>query len=188
MRNKGLRPYRERVVGAAEGRVLEIGAGSGLNLEHYRPAATEVLALEPNSKLSALARRRAGEAGRATTFLEASAEQIPLEDVSVDAVVMTWTLCSIPDAAQALREIRRVLKPDGRLHFVEHGLASEGGVRRWQHRLGPIWMKISGGCHLDRPIDSLIESSGFKIDRLETGYAPGPRPMTYMFEGSARRV
>jgi len=100
-------------------------------------------------------------------------------------VVTTWTLCSIPDAASALREMRRTLKPDGQLLFVEHGLAPQESVRRWQNRLTPLWKRIAGGCHLNRPIRTLIESAGFDMLRIETGYARGPRPLTFFFEGSA---
>jgi ubiquinone/menaquinone biosynthesis C-methylase UbiE len=185
MRNKRLIPYRERVIAAAEGRVLEIGIGSGLNLPFYRPPVQEVLGLEPAPKLVGMA-RRAPHAGMPVSFIEASAEVIPLDDHSVDTVVTTWTLCSIPQAAIALAEIRRVLRPSGRLLFVEHGLAPDEGVRRWQSWLTPAWKKISGGCHLNRPIRTMIEGAGFQIDHLHTGYMSGPKPMTFMYEGGAR--
>jgi ubiquinone/menaquinone biosynthesis C-methylase UbiE len=120
------------------------------------------------------------------SFIEASAEVIPLDDHSVDTIVTTWTLCSIPEAAMALAEIRRVLRPSGRLLFVEHGLAPDEGVRRWQNWLTPAWKKISGGCHLNRPIRTMIEGAGFQIDHVHTGYMPGPKPMTFMYEGGAR--
>jgi SAM-dependent methyltransferase len=120
------------------------------------------------------------------TFLEASAEAIPLEQHSVDTVVTTWTLCSIPQATTALAEMRRVLRPGGKLLFVEHGLAPDASVRRWQDLMTPIWRSCAGGCHLNRPISSMIEAAGFRIDHIETGYIPGPRPMTFMYEGSAR--
>ena len=120
------------------------------------------------------------------SFLEASAETIPLDDRTVDTVVTTWTLCSIPQAAAALLEMRRVLRPGGRLLFVEHGLAPDEGVRWWQDRLTPVWRSISGGCHLNRPIQAMIEAAGFRVDRIETGYMPGLKPMTFMYEGSAR--
>jgi ubiquinone/menaquinone biosynthesis C-methylase UbiE len=185
MRNERLHPYRERVIGAAEGRVLEIGSGSGLNLPYYRPVVREVLALEPDENLLAMA-RRVPHAEIPVNFIEASAEAIPLDDGSVDTVVTTWTLCTIPRADAALSEMRRVLKPDGRLLFVEHGLSPDRGVRWWQDTLTPIWRKISGGCHLNRPIRSMIEHGGFRLDRMETGYMRGPKPMTFMYEGSAR--
>lgn len=186
MRNKQLRPYRERVIGAAEGRVIEIGVGSGLNLPFYPPSAKEVLALEPSAKLIAMA-RQARAPTMPVNFIEASAEAIPLDDHSIDTVVTTWTLCSIPDAATALTEMRRVLRPNGKLLFAEHGLAPDRNVRRWQDWLTPAWKRISGGCHLNRPISAMIEGAGFRIDRVETGYMPGPKAMTFMYEGSARR-
>ncbi len=186
MRNKELVPIRRRVIGAAEGRVLEIGVGSGLNLPFYRAEVAEVLALEPAPRLVSMARGVSRRASTPVRFLEASAEAIPLDDHSVDTVVTTWTLCSIPHAATALAEMRRVLRPGGRLLFVEHGLSPDAGVHRWQDRLTPAWKCIAGGCHLNRPIRVMIESAGFGIDRIETGYIPGPRPMTFMYEGSAR--
>jgi SAM-dependent methyltransferase len=186
MRNKRLVPFRERVIGAAEGRVLEIGVGSGLNLPFYRPPVREVLALEPAPRLVTMARSASRGASIPVSFLEASAEAIPLEDHCVDTIVTTWTLCSIPRAAAALADMRRVLRPGGKLLFVEHGLAPDEGVRRWQDLMTPAWRSISGGCHLNRPIRSMIEGAGFRIDRIETGYMPGPKPMTFMYEGSAR--
>lgn len=186
MRNKRLLPYRERVIGAAEGRVLEIGAGSGLNLPFYRPPVGEILALEPAPRLIAIARHASHGTDIPVRFLEASAESIPLEDNSVDNVATTWTLCTIPQVEVALHEIRRVLRPGGRLLFVEHGLAPDEGVRRWQDRLTPIWKCVSGGCHLNRPIRTMIETAGFRCDRLETGYMLGFKPMTFLYEGSAR--
>jgi SAM-dependent methyltransferase len=186
MWNKQLVPFRERVIGAAEGRVLEIGVGSGMNLPFYRPPVREVLALEPAPRLLNMARSASHVTGLPVSFLEASAEAIPLDKSSVDTVVTTWTLCSIPQAATALAEMRRVLRPGGKLLFVEHGLAPDEAVRRWQHRLTPAWRYISGGCHLNRPIRSMIEGTGFRVERIETGYMPGPKPMTFMYEGSAR--
>jgi ubiquinone/menaquinone biosynthesis C-methylase UbiE len=186
MRNKELRPFRERVIGAAEGRVLEIGVGSGMNLPFYRSPVREVLALEPAPRLVSMAKRAPRAAGIPVNFFEASAEAVPLDEHSVDTVVTTWTLCSIPQAAVALAEMRRVLRPGGKLLFAEHGQAPDASVRRWQDRLTPAWRYIGGGCHLNRPIRSMIEAAGFRIDRIETGYIPGPKPMTFMYEGSAR--
>ena len=108
-----------------------------------------------------------------------------MDTASVDTVVTTWSLCSIPDVAAALREMHRVLKPRGQLLFVEHGLAPEEGVRRWQHRLTLLWTGISGGCHLDRPIADLVKNAGFEIADMQAGYMAGPKPMTFMYEGSA---
>lgn len=185
MTNGELLPYRQRVLSAAEGRVLEIGIGSGLNLPLYPAAVREVIGLDPSPRLLAMARHTAGHCTCSANLIEASAEEIPLDSHSVDTVVTTWTLCSIHGAGQALSEMRRVLKPGGQLLFVEHGLSPEEPVRRWQDRLTPIWKRIGGGCHLNRPIRTLVESAGFKIAHIETGYAKGPRPMVFMYEGRA---
>jgi ubiquinone/menaquinone biosynthesis C-methylase UbiE len=186
MRQKNLAAYRGRVVPAAEGRVLEIGIGSGLNLPFYSSNARQVIGLEPSLKLLAMARRSGRATSQHVKFIEGSAEKIPLDNGSIDTVVTTWTLCSIPAASEALREVRRVLKPAGRLLFVEHGRAPEPNVQWWQDRLTPIWKRLGGGCHLNRAIGSLIEDAEFQFERLETGYMRGPKPMTFMYEGSAR--
>jgi ubiquinone/menaquinone biosynthesis C-methylase UbiE len=184
MRNRQLAPYRERIIRLAEGRVLEIGVGSGLNLPIYTERATEILGLDPHPRLLAMASEKARSIR--SKLIEGSAESIPLDDASVDTVVSTWSLCSIRDVRGALSEIHRVLKPDGQLLFVEHGLATENSVQKWQNRLTPIWKRLVGGCHLNRPISSLIEDAGFHIVQVQTGYMPGPKPMTFMYEGSAR--
>lgn len=186
MRNKRLRPYRERIAGDAEGCVLEVGVGPGLNLPLYGRKVKRLFGLEPSPRLLARARQKARGLPLAVEFLEGSAEAIRLEDKSIDTVVMTWTLCTIPDAPLALNEIRRVLKPDGELLFVEHGRAPDEGVRWWQDRLTPLWKKIGGGCHLNRPIAKLIEGAGFVIEQLETDYISGPRPMSFMYAGNAK--
>jgi ubiquinone/menaquinone biosynthesis C-methylase UbiE len=185
MRQKNLAAYRSRVVPAAEGRVLEIGIGSGLNLPFYSQKAEHVVGLDPSLKLLSMARRAARPSLGPVEFVEGSAEAIPLEDRSVDTVVTTWTLCSIPDAPGSLREMRRVLKPSGRLLFVEHGRAPDASVRWWQDHLNPAWKRLGGGCHLNRAIGALIEDAGFQFERIETGYMRGPRPMSFMYEGSA---
>jgi ubiquinone/menaquinone biosynthesis C-methylase UbiE len=186
MRNKLLRPYRRRVIRAAEGRVLEIGIGSGLNLPLYGANVARLTALDPSPRLLAKARGVKHKTAASVTFIEGSAEAIPLEDASVDMVVTTWTLCSIPNLPRALAEVRRVLSPAGRLLFVEHGRAPDARVRWWQDCLTPMWRRISGGCHLNRPISALITGAGFRIERLDTGHTRGPKPMTFMYEGSAR--
>jgi len=186
MRNPELVPYRRRVLSAAHGRVLEVGIGSGVNLLFYPPATEEIFGLEPAPRLIDMARRAAQRSSAQVNFIEGSAEAIPLESNSVDTVVMTWTLCSIPDASQSLAEMRRVLKPGGLLLFVEHGQAPEEGVRKWQNRLTPLWKRLAGGCHLNRPVRTLIESAGFRIGELTTGYMRVPKLMTFMYEGSAR--
>jgi ubiquinone/menaquinone biosynthesis C-methylase UbiE len=183
MRRKVLGPFRERLVGAAEGRVLEIGLGSGLNLPLYGGNVRSVIGLEPSPELLRLARRNAP--AMPVELVEGSAEALPLEDRSVDTVVTTWTLCTIPDIARALAEARRVLRSGGSLLFVEHGRAPEPGIARWQDRLDPIWCRIAGGCHLNRQIDALVREAGFRIDRLQTFRLPGPRTHTFLYEGRA---
>jgi ubiquinone/menaquinone biosynthesis C-methylase UbiE len=186
MRNENLAAYRQRVVPEATGRVLEIGIGAGLNLPLYSPKIVQqVIGLEPSPKLLEMA-RRVERHGLSVDFVEGSAEEIPLENASVDTVVTTWTLCTIPDPDSALRQMRRVLKPGGHLLFVEHGRAPDPKVVWWQDRLTPIWKRIGGGCHLNRPISSLIAGAGFRLERLKTSYMPGPKPMTFMYEGSAQ--
>jgi ubiquinone/menaquinone biosynthesis C-methylase UbiE len=185
MRNPELVPYRKRALKQAQGRVLEIGIGSGLNLQHYPKAVGRVFGLEPSAHLAAMARRAASGVAFPVNVIEESAETIPLDDGTIDVVVSTWTLCSVSDVGRALAELRRVLKPGGLFLFVEHGLSPDQSVRSWQHRLTPVWRCCAGGCHLNRPIDELVESSGFRCTALRTGYAKGPRPMTFMYEGSA---
>jgi ubiquinone/menaquinone biosynthesis C-methylase UbiE len=185
MRNREFGPYRERVVSQARGRVLEIGIGSGLNLPLYGSRVDTILGLDPVARLLAMAQVAANRSAIPVTLISGSAQAIPIDRGSIDTVVTTWTLCSIPDAGAALQEMRRVLKPDGALLFVEHGSAPEENVRRWQNRLTPVWKRIGGGCHLNRPIRALIESAGFRIVRLDTGYAKGPKPMTFFYEGCA---
>jgi ubiquinone/menaquinone biosynthesis C-methylase UbiE len=186
MRNKRLRPYRQRVAGAAEGRVLEVGIGSGLNLPFYAGQVRDVVGLDPSPRLLARAQGTSHGMQLPVRLLEGSAERIPLADRSMDTIVMTWTGCSIPEIGTALRDMRRVLKIGGRLLFVEHGRAPDPGVARWQDRLDPLWIRFSGGCHLNRKIDDLLADAGFRIDRLETGYIAGPRIMTFLYEGAAR--
>ena len=186
MRQNYLAPFRARVIGAAEGRVLEIGIGSGLNFPLYGAPVTSVIGLEPSPELLRMARPRASTAPVPITLLDASAETIPLDARSVDTVVTTWTLCTIPNAPLALSEMRRVLKPGGTLLFVEHGRAPESGVARWQDRLDPLWSRFAGGCHLNRKMDDLIAGNGFRIDVLMNTRVPGPRTHTFLYEGSAR--
>lgn len=167
------------------GCVLEIGFGSGLNLRHYPGAVEAVLAVEP----SALARRRA--ARRAVTsrlvveHVGIDGEAIALEDASVDAALSTFTLCTIPDPARALAELRRLIRPGGRLHLLEHGLAPDPGVVAWQRRLEPLQRRLAGGCHLTRDIPALIAQAGFANLRVEQRYGPGPRPFSWLTLGTA---
>lgn len=185
MRNRELLRYRERVVPAAAGRVLEVGIGSGLNLSFYGPGVDQVIGLDPSPRLLSMARKASHRAAISIDLLEGTAEAIPLEARSVDTVVTTWTMCSIPDAARAVAEMRRVLRPGGRLLFVEHGRAPDRSVQWWQDSLNPIWRRISGGCNLNRRIDEIILSAGFRLERLDTGYIRGPRAMTFLYQGSA---
>jgi ubiquinone/menaquinone biosynthesis C-methylase UbiE len=186
MRQKQLLPFREHVVGAAEGRVLEIGVGSGLNFQLFGSAVNSVTGLEPSRELLRMARPRALAAERAPiALLGASAEAIPIDSGCIDTVVMTWTLCTIPNAACALAEMRRVLKPSGALLFVEHGRAPEPTVARWQDRLDPLWSRLAGGCHLNRKMDDLICENGFRLETLENTRLPGLRTHTFLYQGRA---
>jgi len=186
MRNKEATRYRGNVIPSAAGEVLELGAGSGLNLPLYGPCVTRVHALDPSGALLAMAGRRLPRASVPVDLLLGSAEEIPLADRSIDTVVTTWTLCSIPDVAKALREARRVLKPGGSLLFVEHGHAPDASVARWQRRIEPLWKPLAGGCHLTRRIDRLIREAGFAIMEMENEYLKGPRPFTYTYCGRAQ--
>jgi ubiquinone/menaquinone biosynthesis C-methylase UbiE len=186
MRNARLAAYRGRVVPAASGRVLEVGIGSGLNLPFYGTSVSEIVGIEPSPKLLKMTRRVAGRTSTPIRLIEGTAEAIPIDDQAIDTVVTTWTMCSILSIELALQEMRRVLKPGGRLLFVEHGRAPEPDVRWWQDHLTPVWKRFSGGCHLNRPIPELIQHAGYRIEHLDTGYMrPGPKPMTFMYEGSA---
>ena len=187
MRNKVATAERARFVPLASGTVLEVGAGSGLNLPFYGPKVDRLYALDPSRELWRMARRRVEAAPFPVEFLPASAEAIPLDDMGVDTVVMTWTPCTIPSPQKGLTEMTRVLKPGGRLVFVEHGRARELRVARWQDRLTPIWRRVAGGCHLNRPIDLLIVGAGFRLSRIERAYAGRPKAMEYLYKGVAER-
>jgi ubiquinone/menaquinone biosynthesis C-methylase UbiE len=186
MKNKDATRLREAWIPRARGEVLEIGIGSGLNLPFYSAQVERVYGVEPSLALQEMARRKETAGRTKVQFLSQSAEEpLPLLDQSIDTIVMTWTLCSIPDAPKALAQMKRVLKARGRLLFIEHGRSPDPGVVAWQDRLTPIWEKIGGGCHLNRKIDELIASAGFQIAELKTYYLPGPRPMTYTYQGFA---
>lgn len=186
MRQKQLEKYRCEVVAAARGQVLEIGVGSGLNFPFYNKRVETVIGIDPSPHLLAKAQRRAAVAGVRAELLQGTATAIPLADSTIDTIVMTWALCSVPDPLLALREMRRVLKPNGRMLFIEHGLCPEASVESWQHRLTPMWRHVSGGCHLDRKMDDLMRSAGFELTEFKNEYAEGPRIFTYMYEGCAR--
>jgi len=185
MRQAQLRAYRERVVGGACGRVLEIGFGSGLNLPYYKETIEEIIGVDSSPGMLALAERAVATSRRKVTLLARSADDLPLDDRSIDTVVVTWSLCSIIDVGWALMEARRVLRPGGQMRFVEHGLSADPEVAIWQDRLTSLWRRCAGGCHLNRRMDDLIRNAGFQLAQLSAGYARGPRAMAYMYEGEA---
>jgi ubiquinone/menaquinone biosynthesis C-methylase UbiE len=187
MSNPEMRRLRAAWIPKARGEVLEVGIGSGLNLAFYSSEVQRVYGVDPSVELQQMARKRLGSID--VEFLSQSAEEpLPLANASIDTVVLTWTLCSIADPQRALQEMKRVLKASGRLIFVEHGRAPDAGVVVWQDRLTPLWKRIGGGCHLNRKIDEMIKGAGFHIPELTTSYIPGPRPMTYMYQGIAQTI
>jgi ubiquinone/menaquinone biosynthesis C-methylase UbiE len=170
---KVARPQRQRVCQGLAGEVVEIGFGSGLNIPFYPPAVTRVAAIEPADVGWKLAEQRVGATTIPVERSGLDGQALPFPDDSFDAALSTWTMCTIPDVEAALRELRRVLKPGGELHFVEHGLAPDENVRRWQHRLDPLQQRVFGGCHLTRPIVDLVRGAGFTIRELDTYYEEG---------------
>jgi ubiquinone/menaquinone biosynthesis C-methylase UbiE len=187
MRNKDLTRLRADWIPKARGIVLEVGIGSGLNLPFYSTAAQRIVGVDPSLELQQIARKRMAAQQRAIEFLSQPADShLSMADASIDTVVSTWTLCTIPNALRALQEMKRVLRPDGKFIFIEHGRAPLPRVAAWQDRLNPVWKHIAGGCHLNRKIDELIESAGFRITELKTSYLPGPRPMTHTYQGLAQ--
>lgn len=178
---------RQKVVPHATGRVLEIGVGSGLNLPFYKPEKVEHLfALDPSPEMLALARQQSPRTSLSLEFLQSEAEDLPLPDNTVDTIVSTFTMCTVPGLPVALAEMRRVLKPGGRLLFSEHGLAPDPSVQRWQNTLNPLWKRLAGGCHLNRDIPRLIQAEYFEIENLDTIYLPGFKPAGYHYWGVAR--
>ena len=174
------------MVPLAKGKVLEIGMGSGLNLKHYNAEQVQMVwGLEPSAGMRRKARANIESSPIQVQWLDLPSEAIPLEDDSVDTVVLTYTLCTIDDWAQALAEMKRVLRPNGQLVFSEHGEAPDQVVQKWQKRVNPIWKKLAGGCNLNRKIPALIESAGFKIAQLEQHYIKGPKIATYQYFGTA---
>ncbi|MGX5218027.1 MULTISPECIES: class I SAM-dependent methyltransferase [Pseudomonas] len=177
---------RSKIVPQAHGRVLEIGIGSGLNLEFYDPEkVSAVVGVDPSAEMQKLARERAARTPIPIEMIALELGQIKAADASFDSIVCTFTLCTIADTATALKEMRRVLKPQGRLLFCEHGLAPDARVVRWQNRLTPIWKPLAGGCHLNRDIPALISAGGFRIGELDKRYLQGPKAMTYVYSGWA---
>jgi SAM-dependent methyltransferase len=178
---------RARVAADLSGEVLEVGFGSGLNVPYYPQAVTKVLAVDPAALGRKLAAKRMSESSVPVEFAGLDGQALALPPESVDNALSTWTLCTIPDTATALREIHRVLRPGGTFHFVEHGLSPDPKVASWQDRLTPLQRRIAGGCHLNRPIDRLIADSGLQLGEVRTYYVSGPRPLGYIFEGTATR-
>jgi ubiquinone/menaquinone biosynthesis C-methylase UbiE len=179
---------RARVAGGLAGEVLEVGFGSGRNVPHYPAAVTRVRAVDPATRGRELAAHRVAASPVPVEYVGLDGEALPLDDESVDHALTTWTLCTIPAVDRALGEIRRVLRPGGALHFVEHGRAPDPRVVRWQDRLTPIQRRLFGGCHLNRPIDTLVSDAGLTITRLDTYYVPGPKTFGSMFEGVAAKT
>jgi SAM-dependent methyltransferase len=185
-----VRRRREQVCAGLHGTVLEVGFGSGLNLPHYPASVTEVLAVEPSDAAWRLSASRRAASPVPVRRSDLDGQRLSEGDGTVDGVLSTLTLCTIPDVAAALAELRRVLRPGGRLHFFEHGRAPEPRVRSWQHRLDPLQGAVFGGCHLGRDIPALVRAAGFTLDDLEEAYLPGPRlsrPWTYGYLGLATR-
>ncbi|MGL4315212.1 MAG: class I SAM-dependent methyltransferase [Pseudomonas sp.] len=177
---------RSKVVPQAEGRVLEIGIGTGLNLSFYdAQKVSAIVGIDPAAQMQNLARERAAQISVPVEMIALELGQIQAADASFDSIVCTFTLCTIPDPLAALVEMRRVLKPGGKLLFSEHGRAPDAKVRLWQDRLTPIWKPLAGGCHLNRDIPGLLQAGGFQIRDLHSGYLPGPRPMTWVWYGWA---
>ena len=185
MQDKAATAERARYVPLAGGTVLEVGAGSALNLPFYSREVERLVALEPSRQVWELGRKRVAAARFPVEFVQASAESIPAPEDAFDTVVMTWTLCTIGQPEKALAEIARVLKSAGRLIFVEHGRSPESNVGAWQDRLNPVWRPLAGGCNMNRPIDQLIRSTGFAIKQIDTGYSSGPKILSYLYKGIA---
>jgi ubiquinone/menaquinone biosynthesis C-methylase UbiE len=188
MNTKAVNDERQRCLAHVTGAVLEVGFGTGLNLPHYPPAVTKVVGVDPSETSARLARKRIAAASFPVEIVGLSAERIPVANASFESVVSTFTLCTIPDVAGALLEMRRALRPGGRLHFVEHGRAHDHRVERWQKRLDGVQQAIFGGCHLNRNISALIEEAGFELEQLENCYLKGaPKFGGFLYRGVAKR-
>ena len=188
MKDEEVARQRARIIPGVRGRVLEVGVGSGLNLPFYSGAVESLDGIDPSAELLALAGKAQRDLSIPATLSQASAEDLPFDDMCFDSVVTTWTLCSIPDVAKALSEMRRVLKPEGEFFFIEHGRSSDPRIEGWQNRLNPMWNFCAGGCNMNRDIEALVRGAGFEITQLETGYLmKGPHLLTYHYDGRALR-
>lgn len=185
MDSKEFEPIRARVAQELAGEVLEIGFGSGLNVAHYPRGVHRVQAVDPAALGRKLAARRLADSPVPVEFVGTDGQQLPVDTDSVDHVLATWTLCTIPEPDRALAEIHRVLRTGGQFHFVDHGRSPEPRVARWQDRLTPIQRRVAGGCHLGRPVRDLIEAAGFEISTMANYYVSGPKPFGYTYEGVA---
>jgi len=184
---KPIRKQREKVIPLARGNVVEIGIGSGHNLPFYKQdKITKLTGIDPDDYVWNRARKKRAVFHKPLERLGLSGENIPLDDNSADTVVVTYSLCTIPDPVKALKEMRRILKPGGELLFSEHGRAPDENVRKWQARIDPLWGKIAGGCHTGRDIPDLLDAGGFKVEDLNQDYIPGPKPLSYHYWGRAR--
>jgi len=186
MSGKEFRETRPRATNGLHGEVLELGFGSGLNLPHYPGSVTRILAADPAKLGRKLAAKRLAASPIPVDFVELHDGRLRLPDASVDAILTTWTLCTVPDAERVLAELRSVLRPGGVLHFLEHGLSPEPKVAKWQRRLNGLQMRFCGGCQLTIPIDELIRGAGYTIDELEHFQMKGPKFATYIYSGRAR--
>jgi len=189
MSSRQMSRVRAAVLAGVAGDVFEIGVGTGLNLPHYPEHVRRLTTADPNAGMCRFARERSVAAGIEVTHFTVSGESLPVEDASFDCVVCTWTLCSIPDAERALREIHRILRPHGKFHFVEHGIADDARVRCWQHRLTPLNKIFADGCHLNRDMRALIESQRFQFETIENYYLRKvPQVAGYLYQGVARKA
>jgi len=189
MNRQGTREVRARVCARLSGRVLEIGFGTGLNVRHYPPEVTTVLAVEPSRVCLRIAEPRIASSDTVVEHAGLTGEHLDLPSEEVDVALSTWTMCTIPDLSAALGEVWRVLKPGGTFHFVEHGHAPDATTARWQHRLDPLNQRLAGGCHLTRRISESVEQAGFEMEHLERYYFEGePKPWGYTYEGRAVKI
>jgi SAM-dependent methyltransferase len=188
MARREFTPIRSRVAAGLDGEVLEVGFGSGLNVPHYPAGVSRVRAVDPATVGQKLAARRVEASPVPVEYVGLEGEELPMGPGTVDHVLTTWTLCTIPDVKSALAEIERVLRPGGSFHFVEHGRSPDPKVTTWQDRLTPLQRRVAGGCHLNRPIDHLVGGSGLELSRMENYYVKGPRSFGYMFEGVATKL